>query len=171
MLPDHLSPGLRVVIVGSAAGEASAARGHYDAGAGNNFWAYLHAYGLTARRLAPEDDAVLPRLGSGLSDLAKTHAQSHDRGLVYDVPTFEDKVRRYAPRWVAFHGKTAAKAYARAVGARPPGLGPTPWKVVGSSGFVVPSASGANHRVTYDGRPTRLEWWTDLAALVGQAPS
>ena len=141
-----------MVVVGTAVGEASAARGHYYAGPGSNFWAYLRQCGLTARRLAPEDDALLPGLGVALSDLAKTRAQSHDRGLAYDVAAFEDKVGRCAPRWVAFHGKAAAKAYARAVGLRPPGLGPTPWLVAESLGFVLPSASGANRSRPWDGR-------------------
>lgn len=171
MLPDYLQPHLRVVVVGTDAGECSAALGHYYARAGNDFWAYLHQCGLTPKRLAPEDDASLPSLGIGLTDLDKAHAQSHDKGLVYDVPAFEDKVRRCAPRWVAFHGKRAAKAYARSVGARPPGLGPTPWPVAGCSGFVLPSASGANRGGPWDGRPTRLEWWTDLAALLEGAPT
>ena len=170
VLPGYLPPGLGVVVVGTAVGEASAARGHYDAGPGNDFWTYLHQGGLTARRLASEDDALLPGLGIGLSDLVKTRAQSHDRGLIYDVAAFQGKVGRYPPRWVAFHGKTTAEAYARAVGVRPPDLGPTPWPVAGSSGFVLPSASGSNHKVANDGRPTRLDWWADLAALVGQAP-
>lgn len=168
MLPDYLAPGLRVVVVGTAAGECSAARGHYYAGPGNDFWAYLHQSGLTPRRLAPQEDASLPGLGIGLSDLVKTHAQSHDRGLVYDVPAFEDKIRSCAPCWVAFHGKTAATAYARAARVQPPGLGRTPWLVAGSRGFVLPSASGANRGGPWDGRATRVEWWAELAVLLDE---
>ena len=47
MLPDYLSPGLKVVFVGTAAGERSAARGHYYAGRGNKFWELLWEAGLT----------------------------------------------------------------------------------------------------------------------------
>lgn len=165
MLPDYLQAHLRVVVVGTAAGETSAARGHYYSRPGNSFWTYLHQSGLTPHRLKPEDDATLPDLGIGLTDLNKTVAQSHDRGLVYDVPGFSNKIRRCAPQWVAFHGKKVAKVYAGSIGVSAPGLGPTPWEVAGCSGFVLPSASGANHRKQYDGRPTRLEWWSELAEL------
>jgi TDG/mug DNA glycosylase family protein len=57
VLPDYLAPNLRLVICGTAAGKASAARGHYYAGLGNRFWEYLQVSGLTPVRLHPEDDA------------------------------------------------------------------------------------------------------------------
>jgi double-stranded uracil-DNA glycosylase len=28
---------------------------------------------------------------------------------------------------------------------------------------VLPSSSGANRRRDYDGRPSRLDWWSELA--------
>jgi TDG/mug DNA glycosylase family protein len=34
--------------------------------------------------------------------------------------------------------------------------------------FVLPGVSGANQRKDYDGRPNRLSWWRDLAALSGR---
>jgi TDG/mug DNA glycosylase family protein len=33
--------------------------------------------------------------------------------------------------------------------------------------FVLPGTSGANRRKDYDGRPNRIAWWRDLAALAG----
>jgi len=41
VLPDYLAPGLKVVFCGTAVGEQSAARGHYFAGRGNDFWRLL----------------------------------------------------------------------------------------------------------------------------------
>jgi len=38
VLPDVLTPGLQVVFCGTAAGTASAKRGAYYAGPGNQFW-------------------------------------------------------------------------------------------------------------------------------------
>ena len=167
MLPDLLAPRLRLVVVGTAAGLCSAARGHYYACRGNSFWQLLHDSGIVDRPLGPADDAQLPALGIGLTDLAKGVAQSHDRGLRYDVPGLVGKLEVVRPGWVAFHGKTAAGAVARALGQPKPGLGPVDWRVAGAEVFVLPSASGANRRRDYDGLPTRLEWWRQLAALLG----
>ena len=97
------------MLVGTAVGEKSAARGHYYAGPGNDFWAFLYEAGLTPTRLTPNDDASLPRYGIGLTDLVKSIAQSHDRGLPYDVPAFIAKIATYQPGIVAFTSKAAAR--------------------------------------------------------------
>jgi TDG/mug DNA glycosylase family protein len=123
MLPDYLQPDLRMVLVGTAVGEKSAARGHHYAGPGNDFWAFLYEAGLTPTRLTPNDDASLPRYGIGLTDLVKSIAQSHDRGLPYDVPAFIAKIATYQPGVVAFTSKAAGKAFARALGEPLPSLG------------------------------------------------
>ena len=171
MLPDILAPDLRIVFCGTAAGERSAERGHYYAGRGNAFWRLLADTGLTPRLLSPEDDASLPRFGLGLTDLVKEVAQSHDRGLVFDVAGLVAKVERYGPAWLALTSKRAGQAAATALGHPSPGLGPASWSVGPTQVFVLPSPSGANHRREYDGRPTRLEWWADLACLANETSS
>src|SRR5665647_2788544 len=117
MLPDYLVLGLRVVLAGTAVGEQSFARGHYYAGRGNSFWRLLHEAGLTEVRLTPDDDARLPSLGIGLTDLVKSVAQSHDRGLAehYDVQGFNAKIAKYQPTVVAFTSKEAGSVVARTV--------------------------------------------------------
>src|SRR3954471_20739274 len=112
MLHDRLQPDLELVLVGTAVGEQSAARGHYYAGRGNSFWAFLEEAGLTPTRLDPSEDAQLLRYGTGLTDLVKSVWQSHDRGLPYDIPAFDAKVERYRPRIVAFTSKEAGLVYA-----------------------------------------------------------
>ncbi len=161
-LPDILEPGLRVVFCGTAVATASALRGHYYAGPANEFWQLLHLAGFTDRQLDPADDHTLPSHGLGLTDLNKTTAQSHDRGLVYDVPGFEARIAAVRPDWVALHGKEAAKA----LGHGRVRLGTQDWLVAERPVFVLPSASGANRRADYDGRPDRLSWWRELAELV-----
>lgn len=165
VLPDILGRDLRIVFCGTAAGEKSAARGHYYAGPGSAFWRLLAATGLTPRLLTPDDDALLPTFGLGLTDLVKDIAQSHDRGLVFDVPGLVEKIERHQPRWLAFTSKTGGRAAATALGHPPPALGPTSWSIGSTRVFVLPSPSGANHRRDYDGRPTRQEWWAELAQL------
>lgn len=168
VLRDILAPGLSVVFCGTAVGECAAARGHYYAGPGNGFWRLLHDAGLTPRRLAPDEDATMPSYGYGLTDLVKVVARSrhHNRRLAFDVPSVVGNVERYRPRWLAFTSKTAGQAAAWGLGLPAPGLGPAGWRVAGSAVFVLPSPSGVNRRRDYDGRPTRVEWWAELAQLV-----
>lgn len=167
-LPDHLTSGLDVVIVATAV-ECAARQGHYYAGRGNAFWRLLHESGLTPRVLTPEEDASLPGLGIGLTDLARKPPAAARRPA-YDVSALEEKLARHQPRWLAFHGKAAAHAYARALGHRVPGLGPAPFSASGSRVFVLPSASVANRRKDYEGRSSRAQWWLELAELVRDGP-
>ncbi|WP_411375749.1 mismatch-specific DNA-glycosylase [Arthrobacter sp. MPF02] len=166
VLPDILAENLKAVIVGTAIGEASASRGHYYAGLGNDFWKLLHQSGLTPTLLWPEDNHTLPFYRIGLSDLNKTLSQSHDRGLHFDATGLLERMLGMQPDWVAFHGKTAAHAYARAFDYPRPGLGRQAWKVGLSDVFVLPQSSGANRRNDYDGRPSRLLWWREFAELI-----
>jgi TDG/mug DNA glycosylase family protein len=163
VLPDLVLEDLKLVLVGTAVGAQSAARGHYYAGRGNSFWVFLEAAGLTPERLEPQQDAELLRYGIGLTDLVKSMAQSHDRGLPYDVPAFHNKIEHYRPRIVAFTSKEAGKVYARFAGRPRPNLGLQDWTVAGQTAFVLPSPSGANRTPT---DPPRLEWWRQLGELV-----
>jgi len=164
-LPDVLQGHLHVVFCGTAVAEMSAARGHYYSGSGNAFWAFLHDAGFTRELLRPEDDVRLPEHGIGLTDLAKGIVQSHDRGLKYDVDQLLIKLHHFEPEWIAFTSKESGKAVARHLGHPAPGLGPQPWTLGPSRVFVVPSSSGANRGGPWDGRETRLSWWSELANL------
>lgn len=166
MLRDFLRQDLKAVIVGTAVGTESAARGHYYAGPGNDFWKLLYQSGLTPELMSSNDDASLLSYGIGLSDLNKNVAQSHDRALSFDVEGFHQKMLSFAPAWVAFHGKTAANAYTRVYGLPKPDLGRQPWTVGHSSVFVLPQSSGANRRSSYDGRSSRLEWWAEFNEVI-----
>ncbi|MDN4483066.1 mismatch-specific DNA-glycosylase [Demequina lignilytica] len=168
VLPDLLAPGLRAVFCGTAPGLASAARGHYYAGPGNRFWTFLHDAGIVPEPLGPEDDARVLAHGIGLTDLVKSMAQSHDRGLPYDVPALAAKVAAHRPAWIAFTSKEAGTQAARWLGRPRPGLGAQDWTFENARVFVLPSPSGRNQgRAAYDGRTTRLEWWSELGRLLG----
>ena len=168
-LPDVAGPHLKLLIVGTAAGTASAARGHYYAGPGNRMWEILHGSGMTPRRLRPEEDFLLPEYGIGLTDLNKTVAQSHDRGLVFDVPGFVANLERWRPAVVAFHGKKSAKTVARHLRKPVPDWGELDWTIANSRLFVVPQTSGANQHASY-GRHSRIEgWWSELALMIASS--
>lgn len=170
VLPDYLADSLRVVFCGTAAGKASANQGHYYSGSGNEFWIALHTSGIVPIPLNPTIDYRVLEFGVGLSDLAKGVAAASDRGLrsKYDVRAFMQKIERYRPEWVAFHGKEAAKAVSRAVGKGAEiALGEQSWTVESSKVFVVPNMSGANRDPErLEGKRSRVEWFQELAAKI-----
>ncbi len=175
VLPDYLAPNLRVVFCGTAAGNVSAAAGHYYAGPGNEFWAFLHDAKIVSAALTPDKDNEVLGYGVGLTDLAKKRSASNDANLSpddYDVSGLVRKMERYRPAWLAFHGKTAAKVMSRSFKLGPEvALGIQDWTVSGVRVFVLPSGSGANRNTKYlEGKPTRLAWFKSLARELPAAP-
>ncbi len=168
-LPDVVAPGLDVVYCAPAVGECAALRGHYYAGPGNIFWRLLHQSGMTPHQLDPSEDDSVPAYGLGLVDVVRT-SPPNQRPQAFDVSALTETVHLHRPRWIAFNGKHAASVVAHALGHRPPGLGPAGWDVSDVPVFVLPSSSGANQRREYDGRATRLEWWSELAQCVRGTP-
>ncbi|MFT4151230.1 MAG: mismatch-specific DNA-glycosylase [Paracoccaceae bacterium] len=157
MLADIVAPGLDVLFCGTAAGHASAARGHYYAGPGNRFWPMLAETGLTPRRLRPEEDHLMPGFGLGLTDLAKDVS-----GMDREIPPAAFAPARLLalvcdlrPRALAFTSLTAARL---ALGQ--PALRPGRVAAAGLADtvvFALPSPSGAA-RGTFDPAP-----WQALA--------
>jgi TDG/mug DNA glycosylase family protein len=112
-LPDQLQPNLRLVFVGTAASERSAATGHYYAHPGNRFWRTIHATGLTPRLYQPHEFPELLALGIGFTDMCK-HGAGMDHVALQagvDVEVFTAKMRRYQPRTIAFTSKKAASLF------------------------------------------------------------
>ena len=127
-LPDQLDHGLRLVFVGTAAGQRSADLGHYYAHPGNRFWRTIHAIGLTPRLYQPHEFPSLLTLGIGFTDMCKHGAGMDHEALKagVDVAAFSEKIRRYRPATVAFTSKKAASLFygrptaAIALGRQPP---------------------------------------------------
>ena len=166
VLPDHLAPGLTAILVGTAAGEASARRGHYYAGPGNAFWRLLADAGLTPEFLGPDRDAEILLHGLGLTDVAK-HRSGNDAVLAapdFDVEALVGKVERHNPAWVAFTSKGAAQVVSRALGhGRLVALGRQAWTIGAANVFVLPSPSGSNRNpAVLEGRPNRLAWYREF---------
>jgi TDG/mug DNA glycosylase family protein len=162
-LPDRLGPGLRVVIAGTVRAGCARGHGHYHDGPGNQFWRLLYESGLVAEHLEPTDDARLPALGVGLTDVVGTviEAAGTEPFVRWEVDDFRAKIVRCRPRAVAFVSKTAAAAYARGARERPPrDYGALSWDVGGVPAFVLPGPSGANNGMPL---PLRIALWRDLA--------
>src|ERR1700694_4717961 len=94
-LPDQLAEHLRLVFVGTAAGQRSADLGHYYAHPGNRFWRTLHETGITPRRYDPHEFPSLLKLGIGFTAMCKLGAGMGDQALAspVDVPAFREKMR------------------------------------------------------------------------------
>ena len=148
-LPPIVGPRLRVLFVGINPGLRSAATGHNFAGHGNRFWATLHAAGFTPRRLAPEEDALLPTFGLGLVNLVDRPTRaaselSRDE-LAAGGAALERTVATYAPRLVAIVGVTA---YRVAFGRPRAAMGLQPEPLGGRPAWILPNPSGLNAHYT-----------------------
>jgi double-stranded uracil-DNA glycosylase len=166
-LPDLLGPGLRILFVGYNPSVRSARLGHYYAGRNNRFWELLAAGGLTPRRLAFTEDALLPGLGIGITDLVKRPTRAAHDVAAAEFRAGAARVRRLVetlrPSVVAYNGKGV---YLRAAGvARAPwGLQET--RIVpGVADFVVPSPSGLA-RIPF---AEKARWYAALRELVDGA--
>ena len=143
-LPDMLRENLRLVFVGTAASNRSAAAGHYYAHPGNRFWGAIHEVGLTPRRFQPAEFRELLPLAIGFTDLNKSEAgmdHTLSAGAI-DVAAFREKIEKFRPDAIAFTSKKAASYFYGkptgdiAFGRQPPAAG------IGEV-FVLSSPSGA----------------------------
>ncbi|HWO18384.1 MAG TPA: G/U mismatch-specific DNA glycosylase [Kofleriaceae bacterium] len=165
---DLIRPGLDVLFCGINPGRYSAAAGHHFAGPGNLFWPTLHAAGFTSRRFTPFEDAQLLPLGFGITNfVARASASAAELSpdeLRAGVEPLTRKVRRHAPRFVAFLGLGAYRiAFDRRqaqVGLQPETLGP-------ARIWLLPNPSGLNahHQV-----PVLKQMFADLLRVV-RAPA
>ena len=152
VLPDVLTPGLRVVFCGSAAGRRSAEVGAYYAGPGNKFWPILHQIGLTPRPFQPQQYREVLACGIGLTDLAKGRSGADHQlaDAAYDPPRLKRAIERLQPGALAFNGKRAGQLFC---GGRVD-YGPQPVGCGATAVFVLPSTSGAARRFWVEG-----PWW------------
>ena len=142
VLPDYLQPGLGVVFVGLNPSLKSAEVGHYYAGPGNQFWAFLAEARFTDRVLRPDEDGQVLGYGIGLTDFVKraTRGVNDVRGSEFGdgIGGVRAKIEGIRPRLVCFNGKSG---YQAAVGKCDYGLQAADWD--GIPLYAAPSTSGA----------------------------
>ena len=166
MLPDLIQPGLKIVFCGTAAGNVSAARGAYYAHPQNRFWSALHAFGLTPRKLNPEDYPELAQWGLGLTDIAK-----HVSGMDRELPTgalgreacaaLEAKIIAAEP----FGSRSRASPPDAAISAAPPASASSPSaSAEPACGFCLPRRrprDGIGRATRTGGECSRRRWVTN----------
>jgi TDG/mug DNA glycosylase family protein len=176
-VPDHLRPGLKLVIVGINPGLRSGASGHHYAFPGNHFWPLLYESGLIPERLTyAEDDRVLD-YGIGLTNLChRTSREANELSrdeLAEGAASLREKLERYTPRIVCFNGIGIYEAFVQVLDASDgaeepprrrkitPGLQPE--RLGETRMFVVPSSSG---RTAAYPRQLKLDYYKQLRSLL-----
>jgi TDG/mug DNA glycosylase family protein len=161
IVPDVLADGLALVLCGTAPSRASMEAQAYYAHPGNIFWKTLFEVGLTPRRLAPHEYALVLAYGIGLTDLNKTEwgADAELTPAGFDVAGFVEKMRRLRPGLIAFDSKCAARSY---FGRSTIRYGRQAEMLDGIPLFVVPSTSGRARRYFEIGP------WRELEAALGR---
>ena len=92
------------------AASAAVAR-HNFSNRSNRFWTVLHLAGFTDVQLQPQDERRLLQYGCGTTAVVGRPTRRVDEVLSEEFLKarlgFETKIRRYAPRSIAFLGKSA----------------------------------------------------------------
>jgi TDG/mug DNA glycosylase family protein len=148
---DVLAPGLDVVFCGLNPASSAAADGHNFSNRSNRFWPVLHLAGFTDVRLQPQDERRLLEYGCGISAVVSRPTKRADEVLSEEFrqarPEFEAKMRRYAPRVVAFLGK---RAFSAMIGRPDIRWGRYPQEFAAATAWVLPNPSGLNRGFTLD---------------------
>ena len=150
-LPDILTPGLSVIFCGINPGATAALAGRHFVSRTNRFWRVLHRAGFTPHEIAPEDDRSILRYGCGLTvAVARPTPGANDLSrleLKRAGTALDRKVKRYAPRVVAFLGKPA---FAAITGNKAVTWGRQPERFGGAAAWVLPNPSGRNLNFSFE---------------------
>jgi TDG/mug DNA glycosylase family protein len=168
--PDILARDLDVIFCGMNPATTAAAAGHNFSSRSNRFWTVLHLAGFTDVRLQSRDERRLLEYRCGLTAVVCPPTR---RGI--DVPLdefrkarpgFEAKIRRYAPRSVAFLGK---RAFSAMMDQPDVGWGIYPAEFAGTTAWLLPNPSRLNKAFTLE---ALVGAYSDLrvALLVGSSP-
>lgn len=144
-IPDIIARNLDILFCGINPGLYSAAVKHHFARPGNRFWPLLHLSGFTPRILSPFEDAILPSMGIGITNLvARATATAAELGreeLRDGFRLLEEKVKRTTPKVVAILG---VGAYRVASDNKKAAIGKQPEAIGDSVLWVLPNPSGIN---------------------------
>ena len=148
---DILAPGLDVVFCGLNPAASAVADGHNFSNRSNRFWPVLHLAGFTDVRLQPQDERRLLEYGCGITAVVSRPTKKADAISPEEFrrarPGFEAKMRRYAPRVIAFLGK---RALATMTGRSDLDWGRQSDEFAYATAWILPNPSGLNRGFTRD---------------------
>lgn len=140
-----------MVFCGLNPAASAVADGHNFSNRSNRFWPVLHLAGFTDVRLQPKDERRLLEYGCGITAVVSRPTARADEVTPDEFRSarvgFEAKMRRYAPRVVAFLGK---RALATMDGRSDVGWGRYPDGFADTTAWVLPNPSGLNRGFTLD---------------------
>ena len=149
--PDILARGLDVIFCGLNPAASAAGAGHNFSSRGNRFWMLLQLAGFTDVRLQPQDERRLLEYGCGIPAVVGRPTKRADEVLSEEFRKarvgFETKIRRYAPRSIAFLGKRAVSTM---VGKPDVEWGQHVTEFAGTMAWVLPNPSGLNRSFSLD---------------------
>jgi TDG/mug DNA glycosylase family protein len=149
-LPDYLSKGSKLVIVGCNPSPVAARTGFYYSGRGNQFWTLLHESGLVPERLRPLDTVRLSEFAIGVTDLVKRPSKSSGDVLAREFAAGRDVLHRKlkrvsSPRLIVFNGKIVYERFMR----KKCDYGLQDHLLYGAQVYVLPSTSRRCARTSY----------------------
>jgi TDG/mug DNA glycosylase family protein len=148
---DILATGLIAVFCGINPATSAERAGHNFSTPSNRFWTVLHLSGFTAKRLRPQDERRLLDFNCGLTAVVRRPTRRASEVSPQEFrrarPQFEERMRRFAPRSLAFLGK---RAYAAMMD-----VADVPWgyqrtAIAGIATWILPNPSGLNRGFTLD---------------------
>jgi TDG/mug DNA glycosylase family protein len=149
--PDILARHLDVIFCGLNPALSAAASGHNFSHPSNRFWPVLHQAGFTGERIEPQDERRILRYGCGITAVVQRPTQRADEVRLAEFKTarrsFEAKIRRYAPRSVAFLGK---RAFSAMTGHAVATWGRQAIEFGGATVWILPNPSGLNRAFAFD---------------------
>jgi double-stranded uracil-DNA glycosylase len=149
--PDILGRGLDVIFCGLNPAASAAVAGHNFSNRSNRFWTALHLAGFTDVQLQPQDERRLLEYGCGITAVVGRPTKRADgvspEEFLKARLGFETKIRRHAPRSIAFLGKRALSSM---IGQPDVEWGQHAMRFAGTMAWVLPNPSGLNRSFSLD---------------------
>ncbi|MEN5307715.1 G/U mismatch-specific DNA glycosylase [Chryseobacterium cucumeris] len=151
MLTGIISTHLNIIFCGINPGLKSSNDGHHFSGRSNRFWKVLHQAGFTSYEIEAVNDTSLLDFGYGLTT-AVVRATSRADELSKEefdesLESFKLKITKYQPKYIAFLGKAAYKAFSKKKEIL---WGEQSEDFCGAKVWVLPNTSGLNRGFSLD---------------------
>ncbi|MDR6525102.1 TDG/mug DNA glycosylase family protein [Chryseobacterium rhizosphaerae] len=151
MLTDIIAVHLNVIFCGINPGLKSADEGYHFSGRSNRFWRVLHQSGFTPYEIQAVNDTSILDFGYGLTT-AVARATSRADELSKEefdesLEAFKVKITEFQPRYIAFLGKAAYKAFSKKKEIL---WGKQSDDFCGARVWVLPNTSGLNRGFSLD---------------------
>jgi len=151
MLTDIITNDLKVIFCGINPGLKSSEEGHHFSGRSNRFWKVLHEAGFTTYQIEAVNDTRILDFGYGLTTAVERPTSRADElskeEFDSSLDVFKAKMARFQPKYIAFLGKAAYKAFS---GKKQIEWGQQSEDFCGANVWVLPNTSGLNRGFSLD---------------------